>query len=120
MKKLLSKLSVFEIVAYSILILMGLWGLVYTSLGIASEFIYYKSGVYQANQTLKSTFGGIGFLWGGLIVLGATAAVSVTILCINAKQSDRDFEKAQRRKARLKKNVTPEVVDAEVEPVVEK
>ena len=120
MKKILSKLSVFEIVAYSVLILMGLWGLVYTALGIASEFIYYKTSVYQADQTLKSTFGGIGFLWGGLIVLGATAAVTVTILCINAKKSDRDFEKAQRRAARLKKNVAPQVVDAEVAPIEEK
>ena len=36
---------------------------------------------------------------------------AVIVLVANAKKSDRDFEKAQRRAARLKKK--PDVVDAE-------
>ena len=116
MKKKLP-LSVFEIVAYSILLLMGLWALVYISLGVACEFISSKSAVATANKSLN-----LGFLWEGLIIAGVTAAAAVTVLCIYAKRSDRDFEKAQRRAARLKKNVTKDsdVVDAEVAPVEDK
>ncbi len=107
-------LSIFEIVAYSLLLLMGLWALTYISLGIACEFIRYDTGVSAANAKLN-----LGFLWEGLIILGVTAVAAVTVLLINAKKSDRDFEKAQRRAARLKKSA-PEVVEAEVAPVEEK
>ena len=110
------KLSIFEIIAYSVLLLVGLWGLVYVGLGIANEFISTKTGVAKADATLVATFK-IGFLWSGLIIIGAVALVAVVILLINAKKSDRDFEKAQRRAARLKKK--PDVVDAETAPVEE-
>lgn len=114
MKKKLP-LSIFEIVAYSILCLMGLWALTYISLGIACEFIRYDTAVAKANAKLN-----LGFLWEGLIIAGVTVVVTVTILLIYAKRSDRDFEKAQRRAARLRKNVVkeePQVVDAEVSEV---
>ena len=115
MKKKLP-LSIFEIVAYTLLLLMGLWALTYIALGIACEFIRYDTGVAEANAKLN-----LGFLWEGLIILGATVVAVVTVLLINAKKSDRDFEKAQRRAQRLiKKNPTPEVVEAEVAPIEEK
>ena len=113
MKKKLP-LSIFEIVAYTLLLLMGLWALTYIGLGIACEFIRYDTAVAEANEKLN-----LGFLWEGLIILGATAVAAVVVLLIHAKRSDRDFEKAQRRAQRLKKN-TPEVVEAEVAPVEEK
>ena len=108
--------KIFEIVAYSILGLLGLWGLVYICLGFACEFIRYDTAVAVANDKLN-----LGFLWEGLIILGVAVVAVVFVLCIYAKRSDRDFEKAQRRAARLKKNVSssPEVVDAEVAPVSE-
>ncbi len=109
-------LSMFELIAYGVLSLFALWGLIYVSLGIACEFISYKSGVASADTVLKGVFGGVGFLWGGIIILAVTVVVAVIILLANAKKSDRDYEKAQRRAARLKKNV----VDAEVAPVEEK
>ena len=113
MKKL--PLTIFEIVAYSILILMGLWALIYVALGIACEFIRYDTSVAEANAKLN-----LGFLWEGLIILGATAIAAVVVLLIHAKKTDRDFEKAQRRAARLnKKAPTQEVVEAEVAPVEE-
>lgn len=116
MKKL--HLSIFELVAYSILLLMGLWALTYIALGVSCEFLRYDHPVTVANSKLN-----LGFLWEGLIILGVTAATSITVLLINAKKSDRDFEKAQRRAARLKKATfkqESEVVDAEVAPIKEK
>ena len=113
MKKL-KHLSVFEIVAYSVLCLLGLWGLIYVILGFACEFMRFDSGLRYANNYVKNVFG-TGFLVCGLIVLGVSVAAAVVVLLVNAKKSDRDFEKAQRRAARLKKR--PEVIDAEVEKV---
>ena len=114
MKKL--HLTVFEIIAYTLLILLGFWALTYIALGIACEFLNYKTAVREADAKLN-----LGFLWEGLIILGATVLGAVTVLLINAKRTDRDFEKAQRRAARLnKKAPTPEVVEAEVAPVEEK
>lgn len=118
-KKFKLKLSIFEIVAYSILLLLGLWGLVYACLGFACEFINYKSAVAIANNKIHDTFG-LNFLWWGLIIMGIATVLAVIILCIFAKQSDRDFDKAQRRASRLKKNnqeKPEEVVEAEVTPV---
>lgn len=115
--KNLKKLSLFELIAYSVLLLVGLWGLVYVCLGIAVEFISTKTGVAKADAVLVDTFK-IGFLWSGLIIMGAATVVAAIVLLVNAKKSDRDFEKAQRRAARLKKK--PEVVDAETAPVEEK
>ena len=114
--KNLKKLSLFELIAYGVILLVGLWGLVYVCLGIAVEFVSTKTGVAKADAVLVSTFK-IGFLWSGLIIMGAATLVAVVILLINAKKSDRDFEKAQRRAARLKKK--PDVVDAETAPVEE-
>ena len=113
MKKL--PITIFEIIAYSLLLLLGLWALTYIGLGIACEFIRYDTGVAAANDKLN-----LGFLWEGLIILGSAALGAVVVLLIHAKRSDRDFEKAQRRAARLKKNPTQEVVEAEVAPVEDK
>lgn len=109
--KVLSK--VFEIIAYAVAGLLGLWALTYIALGIACEFIRYDTAVAEANAKLN-----LGFLWEGLIILASAVLLAVVVLLITAKRSDRDFEKAQRRAARLiKKNPTPEVVEAEVAPV---
>ena len=115
-KKIHLKLSIFELVSYSLLLLLGLWGLVYICLGIASSFIGYKTAVYKANEIIGSTFG-LGFLYWGIIILAISVAIAVIILLANAKKSDRDYEKAQRRAQRLKKQVS--VVDAESTPVNE-
>ncbi len=113
-KRILS--TVLEIIGYVVGGLLGLWALVYIGLGIACEFIRYDTAVAEANAKLN-----LGFLWEGLIILGAAAIFAVVILLVVAKQADRDFEKAQRRASRLKKTptVAPEVVDAEVAPIQE-
>ena len=113
MKKKLKQLSIFEIIAYCILLFLGLWGLIYTLLGFICEFLSVHSGLRYADTYIKNVFG-TGFLTCGLIVLGVSVVASVIVLLVNAKKSDRDFEKAQRRAARLKKK--PEVVDVESSP----
>ena len=109
-------LTIFEIIAYTLLLLLGLWALTYIALGISCQFIRYDTVIAKANAKLN-----LGFLWEGLIILGAAVVAAVTVLLIFAKRADRDFEKAQRRAARLKKapTATPEVVEAEVAPVEE-
>ena len=119
-KKKILHLSIIELVSYSALLLLGLWGLVYAILGFSCEFINYKSAVYVANTNIHNTFG-LNFLYWGLIIMGIAVVLAVTLLCIFAKQSDRDYEKAQRRAARVKKSFSeePQVVDAEVTPIKE-
>ena len=116
--KVLSK--VFEIIGYVVAGLLGGWALAYIALGIACEFVRYDTGIAYANRRLN-----LGFLWEGLIILAAAVVLALIVLLITAKKSDRDFEKAQRRAARLRNKPTaeennPEVVDAEVAPVEEK
>ena len=113
MKKKLP-ISIFELVAYSVLGLLGLWGLVYIALGVACEFVNYKSDLAVANDSLKETTANMGFLAQGFLIAGIALVVAVVILLIRAKNSDRDYEKAQRRAARLAKE-SPKVVDAEAE-----
>ncbi len=115
MKRKLKQLSIFEIIAYSALLLLGLWGLVYTLLGFICEFLSPYSGLRYANSYVRNVFG-TSFLTCGLIVLGVSVVVSVIVLLVNAKKSDRDFEKAQRRAARLKKKPEAEVVDVTSSP----
>ena len=110
MKKKRLSLSIFEIVAYSVLGLLGIWGLVYIALGVSCEFVSYKSSLYTTNQS----FGALGFLYQGFIIAGVALVAAVIILLIHAKQSDRDYEKAQRRAARLAKEEP--VVDVEAKP----
>ena len=117
MKKKLP-LSIFEIVSYSILLLLGIWGLVYVILGICAEFGSYKDALVVTDKALKANTAGMGFLYQGLLIMGVALVPAVIILLAFAKRSDRDFEKAQRRAARLAKS-EPKVVEDEVEPVKE-
>ena len=115
MKKL--PISIFELVVYILSGLMGLWGLTYIVLGVCCEFISYKSGLAEADAYLKAGTAGMGFLYQGILVLAIAVVVATIFLLVNAKKSDRDYEKAQRRAARLAKD-TP-VVDVEATPVEE-
>lgn len=105
--------SIFEIIAYSITGLLGLWGLVYIALGVACVFVNYKDALVEANAKLN-----LGFLIEGVIILAVATVVTVVVLLIHAKTTDREFEKVQRRAAaranRRFGNSEEVVVDAEV------
>lgn len=115
MKKKLKQLSLFEIIAYSVLLLLGLWGLIYVILGFVCEFLSINSGLRYANNYVRNVFG-TSFLTCGLIVLAVSVVAAIIVLLVNAKKSDRDFEKSQRRAARLKKKPESEVVDVTSSP----
>ena len=105
-------ISKFELVSYIVSGLFGLWALTYISLGIACEFISSKSALYKANKAMS-----LSFMKQGFIVLAVAVVIALIVLLVNAKKSDRDFEKAQRRAARLAKDNN--VIDAEVEKPAE-
>ena len=109
-------LTIFEIVAYSILGLLAVWGLVYICLGISCVFIKYDSELVKANAKLN-----LGFLIEGIIILAVAAAAAVVVLLLNAKTADREYEKVQRRAAaranRKFGSSDAPVVDAEVSEV---
>ena len=119
MKKKLP-LSIFEIVSYSLLLLLGLWGLVYVILGVVASMNFgaYDDSLVKADIALKASTSGMGFLLQGLLIMVCAVVPAVIILLVNAKKSDRDFEKAQRRAARLAKS-EPKVVEVEATPVKE-
>lgn len=113
------KLSTFEIVWYSICLAVGIWGLVYIALGLVVGASKIDSTISEANTSFKGVFG-LGFLGWGLIILGIATLAAVIVLCVVARKSDKEFEKAQRRAARHIGGVKPTnetpVIDVEATP----
>lgn len=99
MSKRKCKLSVFEIVWYSICGALALWGLTYVILGTCARLLV-DSDLNSANKVIAKTFG-LGFLGWGLIIIAIAAVAAIIVLCSYAKKTDKEFEKAQRRAARL-------------------
>lgn len=100
MKKTNRKLSIFEIVWYSLTGGLGIWGLVFISLGIAVRNLRSDAPLAKANADYSSVFG-LGYLGWGLILFSLGVVLAVIVLLINAKKSDREVEKQQRRAARI-------------------
>lgn len=117
-------LTRFEIVWYSICAAFALWGITYTVLGLLANNLPIptdKNYIEQASNAIASVFG-LGFLGWGLIILGASAVAASISLFVNAKRTDRDFERAQRRAARVNRTTfgdEPEVLDVNSEPKAE-
>ncbi len=117
-KKIKLPLSIFEIVSYSVLLLLGIWGVVYCILGFVCEFLSQsKSNLALRNIAMKNNTAGMGFLYQGFLIMGIAVVAAVIILLITAKKADREFEKNQRRAARLAKD--NKVVDVQSSPVSE-
>ena len=110
-------LTIFEFVAYPITGLLGLWGLTYIILGVIAGFLSSKTGLAKANAKLAE--GGLGFLGQGLIIMLVAVVATVIVLLIFAKNSDREFEKEQRRAAARANRHFGKVEDAIVEDAVE-
>jgi TM2 domain-containing membrane protein YozV len=119
MAKKQKKLSIFEIVWYSLTGLVGLWGLTYIVLGLVAGGLRITSALRQADAELASLFK-YGFLIWGIIILAIAVFAAIIVLLICAAKADRVYEKEQKRAARLA-NITaavseekaPEVIDAE-------
>lgn len=95
------QIKIFEIVWYTITGLVMIWGLTYVVLGLVAHFIPDpNNGLKDFNSSFTKTFG-LNLLYWGLIIF-AIGAIAMVIALLNvAKEKDRDFEKEQRRKARI-------------------
>ena len=124
-KKSKLPITIFELVVYILAGLLGIWGIVYISLGISTNFVRFDSKLIEVDTGLKANTNGMGFLEQGILILVCAVLPIVVLLLVNAKTSDREFEKEQRRKQarfnRKNKNNEQEeiVVDVETTPVEE-
>ena len=118
MREKLKQLTLFEKVCYPVCALLILWGFTYVVLGLIADNLQVSSAnnyLKQASDSLAKIFG-LGFFGWGLIIFGIGVVIAVIVLLVNARNTDRDYERAQRRAARLNRN---RIVDAEVKDVEE-
>lgn len=95
------KLSVFEIVWYSVCGAIALWGLTFIVLGLLAKYLPLRPSdnpLLLASNAYAKVFG-LGFFGWGIINLIVAAVLVVIVLLISSKKVDRDVEKAQRRAA---------------------
>ena len=95
------KLSIFEIVWYTLCALVFLWGLTYIVLGLIGMYAPIKPAdnvIQQASDSYAKVFK-MGFFPYGLIHVGVAAILALIVLLSCSKKSDREFEKEQRRAA---------------------
>ena len=116
------KNKIIEIIIYCVFGGLAIWGLVYIVLGLLAANLPIpdsSNALRSGDAYIKSLFG-LGFFGWGLILFGVFAALTAFSFIYFAKDVDKDYEKNQRRAARLKRNVVtdtkPEetVVDVEV------
>ena len=94
------KLSIFEIVWYSLTGGIGLWGLVFIILGVVARNLKSDMDLVKADKAYESAMK-LGFLHSGMILLSTGVVLAIVVLLITAKKADREVEKQQRRAARL-------------------
>ena len=102
-KPVFKNLSLFELIVYLVAGALALWGLTYIALGLIGSYINVgadDNALLKGSEALAKVFG-LGFLGWGLIILSIGALLAVVFLCINAKKTDKEAEKAARRAARL-------------------
>ena len=100
MAKKVRKVSIFEIVWYSITGLLGLWGLTFITLGVVARNLRSSAPLYKADASVSAA-SKLGFFSWGVIILVSAALLALIVLLVNAKKADREVEKEQRRAARL-------------------
>ena len=103
MKKENKKLpvSIVEIVWYSLMGGLGLWGLTYIVLGLVAAYAPIPDAdnkLVDGNNAIMKAFG-LGFFGWGLIILAIAAVGAVIALLLTSRKADREFEKSQRRAA---------------------
>ena len=104
-------LSIFEIVWYSICVLVMIWGLVYVILGLIDGANDLTS-LHKFMADFKKTFGLNLYFW-GLIIIAIAVVAAVVVMLFYAKRYDKASEREQRRSARLNALKKEEKVVAE-------
>ena len=120
MAKKNAKISIFEIIWYTICVLVILWGITYVALSLINKYNDFSSLNKFATE-FKKTFGLSLYFW-GLIIMAIGAVAMTVVMIIFAKTFDRAADREQRRSARLnaiKKNQEQKVVDEQQPKVVE-
>ena len=92
-------LSIFEIVWYSICVLVMIWGLVYVILALIDD-ANQLTDLHKFMANFKKTFGLSMYFW-GLIIFAIGVVAGVTVMIIYAKTFDKAADREQRRSARL-------------------
>ena len=110
-------LSIFEIVWYSICVLVMIWGLVYVILALI-DGANDLTDLHKFMGNFKKTFGLDMYFW-GLIIFAIGVVAGVTVMILFAKTFDKAADREQRRSARLSAlNKKEEKVVAEQQPEV--
>lgn len=117
------ELTLLEKISYPVLCALMLWGLTYTVLGLIADNLQVASSsnyLKQASNEIAKLFG-LGFFGWGLIIFAIGAVLTTILLLVNARSTDRDYERAQRRAARLARNravenETQQVIDVPEQP----
>ena len=120
MAKKNAKISIFEIVWYTICVLVILWGITYVVLSLINKYNDFSS-LDKFAADFKKTFGLELYFW-GLIIAAIGAVAMSTVMIIFAKTFDRAADREQRRSARLnaiKKDQEQKVVAEQQPEVVE-
>ena len=92
-------LSIFEIVWYSICVLVMIWGLVYVILALI-DGANDLTDLHKFMANFKKTFGLSMYFW-GLIIIAIGVVAGVTVMILYAKTFDKAADREQRRSARL-------------------
>ena len=116
------KNKIIEISIYSLFGALAVWGLVYIVLGLLASNLPIpdsQNPLRSGDAVIRSHFG-LGFFGWGLILFGVFGVCTALALMYFAKDVDKNYEKSQRRAARLKRNIpseekVEEVVDVKVE-----
>ena len=110
-------LSIFEIVWYSICVLVMIWGLVYVILALI-DGANDLTDLHKFMGNFKKTFGLDMYFW-GLIIFAIGVVAGVTVMILFAKTFDKAADREQRRSARLSAlNKKEDKVVAEQQPEV--
>ena len=94
------KVSIFEIIWYSITGGIGLWGLTFIVLGVIARNLKSDAPLAKANAAWTKVMK-MGYFNYGMIILAVGVIAAIIVLLIKAKTADREVEKQQRRAARL-------------------
>ena len=106
MPKKKKELTTFEKACYPVCCALILWGLTYTVLGLIADNLAVPSAqnhLKQASDQIAKLFG-LGFFGWGLIIFSIGTVIATIVLLSYARNTDRDYERAQRRAARLARN----------------
>ena len=110
------KVSIFEIIWYSVSGAIALWGLTFITLGVIVRNLKSTSDLAKADAAFKAAMKLNYFTW-GIVTLVVGLVLALIVLLITAKKADREVEKQQRRAARL---ATANVVEEQpTEPAAE-